>query len=85
MVSRDEKTGWTSVQMVEPGLCTHIAPNRFAVGHNLIIGGWDVTAGEKRSARLRMLVGHKLSEADIEKAYKSFTEFCGKTATAAAP
>ncbi len=84
MVSRDDKTGWTLVQMVEPGACTHIAPNRFAVGHNLIIGGWDVTPGDKRSARLRLLVRNNLSNHEVEKAYEAFTEYCGKTATATA-
>ncbi len=76
MVSTSEETGWTVVQMIEPGTCTHIAPNRFAVGHNFIIGGWDVKKGEKRSARIRMIFGQKLSAKAIEKAYQAFADEC---------
>lgn len=72
MISRDPETRWTIVQMVEPGACTHIAPNRFAVGHNFIIGGWDVKPGERRSARMRMLFGRDLDAKAIEKAYERF-------------
>lgn len=80
MVSRDDATGWTIVQMIEPGQCTHIAPNRFAVGHNFIIGGWDVEKGDKRSARIRLLAGKNLSDTQIEAAFKAFAEECKKTA-----
>ena len=66
----------TIVQMIEPGLCTHIAPNRFAVGHNFIIGGWDVKAGDRRSARIRLLAGRNVSESQIEKAYDEFAKYC---------
>ena len=83
MISRDDKTSWTIVQMIEPATCTHIAPNRFAVGHNFIIGGWDVDAGDKRSARIRLIAGHKLSEADVEKAYELFADDCRKAKAAA--
>jgi hypothetical protein len=82
LISRHKKSGWTFAQMVEPGACTHIAPNRFANGHNLIIGGWDVEAGEKRSARIRMLMGPALTEADVEKAYEQFADQCRKARTA---
>jgi len=79
MVSIDDKTGWTIVQMIEPGLCTHIAPNRFAVGHNFIIGGWDVRKGDQRNARVRMLIGQKISFEEVEKAYQSFADECRKS------
>ena len=82
MISKDDETGWTVVQMVEPGACTHIAPNRFAVGHNFIIGGWDVDQGDKRSARVRMIFGKDLSEAAVEKAYEAFADHCRKAAGA---
>ncbi len=78
MISRDDKTGWTVVQMIEPGACTHIAPNRFAVGHNFIIGGWDVDKDDKRSARVRLIAGHDLTEAGVEKAYQAFADHCRK-------
>ncbi|MEP0843294.1 MAG: hypothetical protein HRF43_11370 [Phycisphaerae bacterium] len=80
MVSRDDATGWTVVQMIEPGACTHIAPNRFAVGHNFIIGGWDVDEGDKRSARIRLITGRNLSDAEVEKEFRAFAEECGKGA-----
>jgi hypothetical protein len=76
MISRNDQTGATVVQMIEPGLCTHIAPNRFAVGHNFIVGGWDVKAGDQRSARVRLIAGKNLSEAEVEQAYQSFAEDC---------
>lgn len=78
MVSTDDRTGWTIVQMIEPGLCTHIAPNRFAVGHNFIIGGWDVKKGDTRTARIRMVIGHKLTDEQIEKLYQEFADECRK-------
>jgi hypothetical protein len=78
LVSRDEESGWTFVQMVEPGLCTHLAPNRFANGHNLIVGGWDVKPGEKRTVRIRMLIGRGITDADAEKAYERFADACRK-------
>ncbi|GMU23846.1 MAG: hypothetical protein AMXMBFR13_39240 [Phycisphaerae bacterium] len=78
MVSRDDATGWTIVQMIEPGLCTHIAPNRFAVGHNFIIGGWDVKSGDRRSARIRLIAGQKLTDADVEREFVQFAAECGK-------
>lgn len=83
MISRDDATGWTVVQMIEPGMCTHIAPNRFAVGHNFIIGGWDVKAGDKRSARIRLWAGKDLSNEAVEKAYESFADECRKPAAEA--
>ncbi len=76
MISRNDKTGVAIVQMIEPGLCTHIAPNRFAVGHNFIIGGWDVKAGDRCSARIRLLAGRNLSESHVEKAYDEFARYC---------
>ncbi len=76
MISRNDKTGATVVQMIEPGLCTHIAPNRFAVGHNFIIGGWNVKAGDERSAKIRLIAGRNLSEAEVEQAYQSFADTC---------
>jgi hypothetical protein len=86
MVSTDDRTGWTVVQMIEPGLCTHIAPNRFAVGHNFIIGGWDVKKGDTRSARIRMIAGHKLTSEQIESAWQTFADECRKpVAPAKAP
>lgn len=85
MVSRDDATGWTVVQMIEPGQCTHIAPNRFAVGHNFIIGGWDVKAGDKRSARIRLIAGKNLTDADVEKAWETFAKECKAQATDQSP
>lgn len=76
MISRDDATGWTVVQMIEPGKCTHIAPNRFAVGHNFIIGGWDAQKGDQRSARIRLIAGKGITEADVEKAWLEFAEEC---------
>jgi len=76
MISRDDATGWTVVQMIEPGKCTHIAPNRFAVGHNFIIGGWDAKEGDKRSARIRLMAGKGITEAEVEKAWEAFEEEC---------
>lgn len=78
MISRDDATGWTIVQMIEPDACTHIAPNRFAVGHNFIIGGWDVKAGDKRSARIRLVAGKGITEAEVEKAWQKFADECRK-------
>jgi hypothetical protein len=85
MISKDDATGWTIVQMIEPGACTHIAPNRFAVGHNFIIGGWDVVKGDKRSARIRLIAGKNLSEADVERAYHSFADTCRQAKLEAGP
>lgn len=76
MLSRDDATGWCVVQMIEPGKLTHIAPNRFAVGHNFILGGWDVGKGDKRSVRIRLLVGKDLSTAAVEQAYEAFAADC---------
>jgi len=76
IVSRNDTTGWTVVQMVEPGKCTHIAPNRFAVGHNFIIGGWDVKKGDVRSARIRLITGKNLSFEQVEQAYAAFADEC---------
>lgn len=76
MVSTDDETGWMVVQMIEPGACTHIAPNRFAVGHNFIIGGWDVKKGDRRSARIRLVYGKGLTPDAIEEAYRRFADFC---------
>lgn len=78
MISQDADSGWTLVQMIEPGVCTHIAPNLFAAGHNFIIGGWSVKKGEQRTARIRLLVGRNLSNEDVEKAYKEFADQCRK-------
>lgn len=72
VISRDDATGWSIVQMIEPAACTHIAPNRFAVGHNFVIGGWDVEEGDRRSARIRLIAAKGLTEADVEKAYDLF-------------
>lgn len=80
MVSTDDATGWTIIQMIEPGLCTHIAPNRFAVGHNFIIGGWDVKKGDTRSARIRMIIAHKPTYEEIEKRWQTFADECRKPA-----
>lgn len=77
-VSRDDATGWTIVQMIEPATCTHIAPNRFAVGHNFIIGGWDVKAGETRSARIRMAFLKNPTTDHIETLYEAFADACRK-------
>lgn len=85
MVSRDEATGWTIVQMIEPDCCTHIAPNRFAVGHNFIIGGWDVKAGDQRSARIRLLPVKNLSDADVERAWREFSEYCARPSATTRP
>ena len=79
MISKNDKTGATIVQMIEPGLCTHIAPNRFAVGHNFIVGGWDVKAGDHRSARIRLLAGRNIPESQVEKAYDEFARYCEQT------
>ena len=78
IVSRNDATGWTVVQMVEPGKCTHIAPNRFAVGHNFIIGGWDVKKGDIRSARIRLITGKDLGFDQVEQAYAAFADECRK-------
>ena len=77
-VSRDDATGWTIVQMIEPATCTHIAPNRFAVGHNFIIGGWDVKAGETRSAMIRMAFLKNPTTDHIETLYEAFADACRK-------
>lgn len=84
IISRDPKTDWAVAQMVEPGACTHIAPNLFAVGHNFIIGGWDVKKGDKRHACVRLIAGYKLSNEQVEKAYEVFAEQCRKKGTRAA-
>jgi hypothetical protein len=78
IVSRNDATGWTVVQMVEPGKCTHIAPNRFAVGHNFIIGGWDVKKGDAHSARIRLITGKDLGFDQVEQAYSTFADECRK-------
>jgi hypothetical protein len=78
IVSRNDATGWTVVQMVEPGKCTHIAPNRFAVGHNFIIGGWDVQKGDVRSARIRLITGKDLGFDQVEQTYAAFADECRK-------
>ncbi len=78
IISRDPKTDWALAQMVEPGACTHIAPNLFAAGHNFIIGGWDVKKGDKRRACIRLIMGYKLTNEQVEKAYETFAEQCRK-------
>jgi hypothetical protein len=82
IVSRNDATGWTVVQMVEPGKCTHIAPNRFARGHNFIIGGWDVAKGDRRSARVRLITGKDLGFDQVERAYATFADECRQQQTA---
>jgi hypothetical protein len=76
MISTDAKTGWSVVQMVEPGTCTHIAPNRFAHGHNFIIGGWDVKPGDTRSACIRLLLAKDLNVEAVEQAQQAFADRC---------
>lgn len=76
IVSREDATGWAVVQMIEPGQCTHLAPNRFAVGHNFIIGGWDVKDGDKRSARIRLIVARGITDTEVEKAWQTFAAEC---------
>lgn len=76
IVHRDEKTGWAIIQMAEPGVCTHLAVNGAAGSDGFVLGGWDVKANQKRSARLRLLLARKPADEQIRQAYQSFADEC---------
>jgi hypothetical protein len=76
IISRDDDSGWSIVQMVEPGKCSFIAPNRFAHGHNFVLGGWDAEPRQRKTVHVRMLLGRDFTDVRLEAAYQDFTFDC---------
>lgn len=79
LVSRDDKSGWAMIQMVDPDGVRALSPNTFAPAHDLCLVGRDVRAGEKVSVPVRLLYRQVERMEQVEAWYGEFLTDLGKS------
>ena len=53
-IHRDDETGWTFIQMVDPRMCSAVSVNTFAYAQDFSLIGRDVSTGENLTVRARV-------------------------------
>jgi hypothetical protein len=74
MVSRDDATEWSLIQMVPPEMISALSPNTFAPAHDLCLVGRDVKAGETVSVPVRLLYRQVPRMEMVEEWYEEFLQ-----------
>ena len=71
-VTRDDSTGWSLIQLIEPGGAFALSPNVFAPAHDLALVGRSVKSGEQVAVRVRLLYRQISDFAQVTDLYDEF-------------